>query len=231
MSKEVNMVTVDAIEDVMKSEFANAEIVQWHGIDVEIKKSIDLHLAYEFVNQVVNSCFDEDDGGYIPEIKDFAIRACTVEKYTNITLPENVEKLYDLMYMTDIYDLVRDKINRKQLNALVRAVDDKIEYRTDSGIMVIRKAADDVRALTKQFANLFGGVTPDDVQAITKAVIDGRLDEEKLVKAYAKVKAETPDPVEADIVVPKIPMEPEKRDAIRRAIDMIMNEEQSGDGE
>lgn len=229
MSEEVNMVFLDTIEDAMKNEFVNFEVTEWLGGKIIIEKSISLRKACEFVNEVVNSCFNEDDGEYMPEIKDFSIRACTVEKYTNIALPKNVEELYDLLYATDIYGFVCERINRKQLAALIDAANEKIDYRVESGVAMVRKAVADVHALTSQFANLFGDITPDDVKAITHAIMDGRLDEEKLIEAYAKVKAETPDHVEDDIVIPKIPMEPEKRDAIKRAIELIMNEDQAGD--
>lgn len=193
--KETKMVSVNAVESVMKNEFANEVTIQWHGIDVVVRKTIGLKQAFEFVNQSVNSCFAEKDGAYMPEMKDFVIRACLVEKYTNIRLPENSEKLYDILYMTDLCNVVCANISQEQFDALVEAINDKLDYLSNADVKAVQKASENIGSLVQSFTDVFSGVTADDVKKITDAIIGGQFSEEKLIEAYANFKENQPEPV------------------------------------
>lgn len=193
--KEIDMVSVNAIESVMKNEFANEVTVQWHGVDIVIRKTIGLKQAFEFVNQSVNSCFAEKDGAYMPEMKDFVIRACLVEKYTNIRSPENPEKLYDILYKTDLCNVVCGNIYIEQFNALVEAINDKLDYVSSADVKAVQKVSENIGSLIQNFTDVFSGVTADDVKKITDAIVSGQFSEEKLIEAYANFKENQPDPV------------------------------------
>lgn len=194
--KEKKMVSVNAIESVMKTEFANEVEVTWHGVDIVIQKTIGMVQAFEFVNQSVNSCFADADGAYMPEMKDFVIRACLVEKYTNIRLPENSEKLYELLYKTDLCGVVCANIDKDQFDALVEAINDKLDYLSSADVKAVQKTSENIGYLVQKITDVFSDISADDVKALSDAVIGGQFNEEKLIEAYAKVKAQTPDPVE-----------------------------------
>lgn len=191
---ETKMVSINAIEEVMKDRFSNGETIQWYGVEIEIKKTIDLRAMMEFVAQSVNNCFSDSDGSYIPEMKDFTIRACMIEKYTNVRLPENPVKLYKMMYETDLCDLVITRINRQQLDAIIDAINEKLEYEVNSAIKTIQKTYDDVVSLSESISEIFSNITNDDITALTKAIGNGKIDEGKLMEAYAEIMKSKSDP-------------------------------------
>ena len=76
-----------------------------------------------FVNTVMAACFDDEHGIAVPEAMDFAIRANTVLRYTNLELPEDLEEQYTILYGTDIYDTIRQNIQTAQLDAIIKTIE------------------------------------------------------------------------------------------------------------
>ncbi len=185
--KETKTVSVNAIEDVMKNEFHNETTIQWHGVDIVVKKTISLQNAMEFVNQVVNGCFSDADGDYMPELKDYAIRACMIEKYTNIRLPENTNTMYNMMYQTDLCEHVCAAIDKAQFTALVDAINEKLDFEANAAIKKITQLAEAMNTLTAEYEKMFSNVTPEDIQAVTNAIANG-VDEKKLMQAYVDIR-------------------------------------------
>lgn len=185
--KEVKKVSINAIENVMKTEFANESQAQWHGVDIVIRKAIGLQESIEFVHQVVNGCFSDNEGDYMPELKDFAIRACLIEKYTNIRLPESSAKMYDMLYKTDLCSFVCGYISAEQFTSMVDAINDKLDYMANAGIKKLEQIAGAMDTLSKEYEEMFAGITPEEIKAVTDATADG-VDEEKIVNALLKAK-------------------------------------------
>lgn len=161
--------------------------VHWLGVAMEITPTLSLTSMLEFVNSVVESCFT-DGGDYVPEVKDFAIRRNTLERYGNFRMPVDVHKCYDLVYGTEAYDFVLEYANRAQLGAIEAAIDEKIQFKLDSMIDAMRSQLEEfvsgMNDLQEQTKHMFDGLTEEDMQKLSAAMADGGLDEQKLVAAY-----------------------------------------------
>ena len=72
--KKIQKISVNAMDEIMKR-FDTVETIEWNGLQVVIKKNLSLEEMMTFANSVVKSCFDQASGAYMPEVKDFAIRA------------------------------------------------------------------------------------------------------------------------------------------------------------
>lgn len=93
MAKSEKRISISVMDKIIKEHFENTTTEQWYGIEVQIKKTLSFTEMMEFVNDVVLSCFQED-GGFVPEVMDFAIRSNILSKYANFSLPDKLEHRY-----------------------------------------------------------------------------------------------------------------------------------------
>lgn len=189
---KVKKITINDFEKVMKETYTPTETFDWNGVEVTVKKTLSLKEALEFVDSVVKSCFTEDTNTYMPEIKDFAIKTCILEKYANFTMPSNIEYQYALIYSTDAVERVLSYVNTQQFNEICRAISDKIDNIAQANIEAINKQMNELynafSDLQTHLGGLFNGINNDDIRAVAGAIANGTLDEEKLVKAYIENK-------------------------------------------
>lgn len=193
--KKTKKVSVNEFEKSIMDSYIPSESVTWNGIEINIKKTLSLKEVMTFVGGVTNSCFTTEENIYTPEVKDFAIKYCIIEMYTNITLPANTEKKYDLIYRSDIIPTVLKHINNEQYCEIIRAIDSKIGSIVQANTEAIRKqlnemhtALESLNSLQEKASNMFSGISSEDITNLIKTVTtlggDGKLDENKLVQAY-----------------------------------------------
>lgn len=185
-------ISVNAFEKTMKETYTPTESFDWHGIEVTVKKTLSLKEMLSFVDSVVKSCFAENTNAYLPEIKEFAIKVCILEKYANFTMPNNVESQYALIYQTDVVERVMSYINRQQYCEVRAAINAKANNIAQANIEAVNKQMNELYNsfdnLQTQLSGLFEGVNNDDIRAVAGALANGGLDEEKLVSAYMNQK-------------------------------------------
>ncbi len=183
-------ISVNAFEKAMKNTYEAGDTFDWNGIEVTVKKNLSFKEMMEFVDSVVKCCFTNDTNVYLPEVKDFMIKVCTLEKYANFTMPNNVESQYALVYQTDAVDHVFLHINPTQFNEICVAIDKKIDNMAQSNVEAVNKQMNDIysafKGLHAQIEKLFEGVDSDDMKAIAGALANGGMNEEKIVEAYAR---------------------------------------------
>lgn len=181
-------ISITAFDKIMREENTPIEIIEWHGIDVTIRKTLSLKDALTFVDTVSKSCFDSETGAYMPEVKVFAMKCCILEMYANFSLPANVEHKYDLVYNTDAVDTVLKHINMRQLNELTDAISEKVDNMAQANIENINKQMNDVynafNELQNHFGQILSGVNAEDVSKLVQSIAEGKIDENKIVQAY-----------------------------------------------
>lgn len=189
-------VAVKTVEQVMKEIYESTVAVDWHGYEILVKKNLDFYEMLTFVDKVVGACF-RDDGSYMPEAEDFAIRACTIALYSNVNLPSDLAKEYDVLMISGIFDLILSAINRSQFDGMVMAINSKIESIVDAGIMDSRKKLESATASMVEMLGkvnaLFDGVENSDLRNIAKALESGEISEEKIVETFLNSKHEEDD--------------------------------------
>ena len=193
-AKKSAKVSVKEWEKATKDNFPASVTEQWFGIPITIRYTISLGEMLEFVDGVVASCFD-DERGYIPEIWDFAFYNNILDYYTNITLPQDIGKKYELIYGSNIIEFVKEHISEQQWFDIENSICSKVRYIKESNIKGIEKEAvrllDAFEELQKLAGNMFEGVGENDVRNLVQALSEhGTLDEEKIVKAILDNKSE-----------------------------------------
>lgn len=185
-------ISINAFDKIMKENHTPTETFEWNGVEVIVKKTLSFKEVLEFVDSVVKSCFSVEDGAYIPEAKDFAVKTCILEKYANFTLPNNVEHKYELIYCTNAIDEVLHRVNYQQFNEILAAINAKITHLAQANIEAVNKQMTELYSafdnLQKQLEAMFSGINPDDFTKLLGAFGDGTINEEKIVQAYIGAK-------------------------------------------
>lgn len=120
-----NMVAADIID---RDEQTITYIGKNHEFSFPVKVALNMKEALMFVNDVTGMCVDLKTGTYRPELFDFAFKMFALIYYAGVSVPSNPEKAYDVVYRTDIYACLKNKINTSQHDELYHAAIDRIEY-------------------------------------------------------------------------------------------------------
>lgn len=189
---KIKKISINAFDKVKAECYTPTKVIEWHNIEVTIKPTLSLRDMLSFVSDVSKSCFDMNTAAFMPELKDFTIKTCILEKYTNFTLPTNVEHQYELLYCTDVIDMILQHINIRQFEEMIAAIDDKVMHMAQANIESIHSQMTELYSafdgLQKNFENLFAGINPDDLTGILKSLNNEQFTEEGIVKAYMQQK-------------------------------------------
>ena len=188
---KVKKISINAFESVVKENFENTVTKEWFGIPVTIIKTISFEEVVNFVAEVADNCF-LSDGRYIPEAMQALIDCGIVRHYTNINLPANLSSAYDLVMRSGIIDFIMPEINSNQYNDIIIAIRDKIEYACDTNVTEFRNSLSDMMVsmidLQDRTRELFGKISPDEIQTLLAAFGDDKDVENKVVDAYIERK-------------------------------------------
>lgn len=188
--KKIQKISVNAMDEIMKR-FDTVETIEWNGLQVVIKKNLSLEEMMTFANSVVKSCFDQASGAYMPEVKDFAIRANVLDMYTNFTLPKDLDKQYDMVIRSGAVEMVLNYINYAQFNELVKAIDSKLQNTADANIQAFITKLDNVTTafsdMQTEMEKMFSGVDTEDIGKLVGAIANGNNTEEGIVKSYLEL--------------------------------------------
>ena len=187
MAKADKKVSIALFDKIAKEQFQNEATIEWHDAQLRVKYALSLTDMLAFVDDVVGSCF-HDKLGYMPEVKDFAIKTNILSRYANFSLPDNLEHRYQLVYVTDAVDAVCAAIDGTQLQEIVNSINSKIRFLCDSKATMIQERINDVLSTMEEMRDntksIFDGITHDDLKNLMGAITSNGLDGQKLVQAY-----------------------------------------------
>lgn len=168
----------------MNTKTLNMKTIKTCGEAVDVTTVLSINKFETLIENIVDSVFD-GDGNYLPEARDFFTRLYIVFAYTSVDIPTDLEDmsddLYMLLYSTDFYDQISQAINPAQLEAVLYAVDSKINMR-------IKQNTSFVGAFKKMFDEYAGIFTEDNIQALTalsNTVASGEISANSIVDAFA----------------------------------------------
>ena len=121
-----NMLEVDMPrEEPVKIRFGTDD-----KFEISVKKTLNVLEALQFVRSVAEACVNVDTGVYTPELFDFAVKVNTLTAYAGITGFEakKIEKVYRVIYGSDIFNRVFQEIDHTQYNVLARAAKERVEF-------------------------------------------------------------------------------------------------------
>lgn len=191
MAKGEKKVSISAVDNIISERFLNVVTEQWYDVAVKMRRSLPFTEVLAFVDDVVQSCFQRN-GAYVPEVLDFAIKSNIISKYTNVSMPDNLEHRYAILYNSDLVDFVCQHINMQQLQEMVNSINRKLAYMCDTNTVSVQNRLNDLisafETMQEKTEAIFSDITPDDMTRLVGAIGDGALTEEKIVEAYMKHK-------------------------------------------
>lgn len=202
MAKKKERISVNAFEQAVKDNYENETTISWRGIDIIVRRTLPLNDVIAFTQIVAKNCFESESKEYIPEVRDFLFKRNIIDFYTNLTLPTNIGKSYELIYCSDIIDTLTTAINQAQLAELDAAIDKKIrniaDARTEAILKEIEQAYGALEQVQGQMESIVGDINANDLSKLTQFLANGNIDEEKLVKAYMSIKHSEEEQTEPD---------------------------------
>lgn len=195
---------------IPSSEIENEVVIEWGGYEICITRTISLPKMLEFVANAAESCFG-DDGSFIPEIMDFAVKSNIISMYTNIKLPKDVKKQYELLYMTNLCEEVVKQVNNQQINEILNSVASKVKYNADSRVNAahaeIRRIADGFAETKSRLDTLTEYFSDTDLREVVEKFVN--MDERAFAREYAAIFKNAEDVEHAEVSSASIFGEPE----------------------
>ena len=176
-----------------KTEYSETVNCQYAGIQFKVKRIISFTDMITFVDNVSRGCFDYETGEYYPEARDYGFKVSVFEMYTDIELPEDSSERYAFIYGDDnLFYYIISRINKGQFDAIQDSIEERINntlnLNTDNVNRQLNELHTQLTNIATGFSSVLGGVSGEDIKKILSSISKGRIDEEKLMKAWIDAK-------------------------------------------
>lgn len=192
MATKEKRISVNVFEKAVLDAYEPTATATWRDIEISIKRCLSLKDMITFVDGVVKSCFNSD-GEYVPEAKEFGVKYGLIKFYTNIALPQNIGKQYDLLIRSDISQFVLSHVDPVQFAEILNSIEDRIDFLKNANAKVINDKINELFKQIEEFGEQFSGIFKDidasTLNGLLDAITNSKLDEEKLVKAHLEQTA------------------------------------------
>ena len=184
---EIKKISAQKFEEFVNGNFDNVVQAEFCGLQFEVRHTLPLPEVLNFVNELTETCFLED-GEFVPEILDFTMKNNVLTRYANFELPVDLNKQYELIYVSGIAEYVTGLINQTQLREIVEAAKKKINFKCQTDVAGVRAQLSELvgyfENIGTQMEQMMSGVNSEDIEKLAQAMADGTLSEEKIVSAY-----------------------------------------------
>lgn len=197
MNNEIEKISIDNFGKILKND--NVATLFYGDkkdkFEVHVKRTIPLSDMLLLVQEVVESCIDGENGEYLPEACEFAIRRAVLTYYTNIDMSEkSLEEQYSFLYNTTVYKDVYDEIDGSQYYDIVAAIDKKIKYMLDimssTAVSKIIEVISKFNDIVNDSNKMFGQMSEGDLSNFVKEISNLKdMKEEDLAKAILHVRS------------------------------------------
>ena len=115
---------VSSFDDVKRAWTAGSptEEILWNGKTVTVAKLLSFREVSQFINAVMDLCFDTEHEIAVPEAADFAIRLNVLMRYAGIMMTGDIEEQYQIVYESGLYEAIANVVNQAQLDAIRQTV-------------------------------------------------------------------------------------------------------------
>ena len=138
-------IKVGELRDIQKEFVKDIDIVNIHGVEIEVVQYLPIDKKIELATAIYKSCVNTDDGLLITSetSRDIATVYLLTQYYTNLTLPQDVLEGYNLLISTGIYEIIKeniiDEVNRVEELVDNIKMEELIKYEQENTIMYVIK--------------------------------------------------------------------------------------------
>ena len=163
---------------------------EWYGNKIKIRPFITMSEMFDIVDTVTKVCISADNMGYAPEIKNFMLFTMIIKYYTNITLPEDVNEIYNIFVGTNLNEFVISKINANQYADISKSIDLKIKYNIgiiNNKLMAqIQDIVNKMNNITTDMENAISDIDEDEMKRFLKNMEQKDITTSDIVKEIIK---------------------------------------------
>lgn len=186
-------ISYEVIKSVIGTENDVSKFV-WAGLEIEVKRFLTMEEMFDFTNTVFETCFRQADSSYRPEVKDFIVRSCILDFYTNVEVPDDLKDRYDMVYRYGVIPEVMEYIDQTQFNAIMAAIDCKIEDKLNTNVERIERDIAEVDRIIDevkvQFNGIFDGIDNETIRQVAAAIANMNIDPAVLAKSVVEARGE-----------------------------------------
>jgi len=193
MANKTKKISITSLEKALHDDglLNNEEHLEWNGLDITVKKRLSLREVMSFVQYIVDNCVRKSDGEYLPEVLDFLINNGVIEYYTNISLPENSERRYDIVCACrPLINCIKQVIDGEQYDELCQAIRSKVYFEARTNIDAIIERAEntqaEVESVSSMLSKMLDDIDPDTFKNVIESIANNGIDEGKIMDAYMK---------------------------------------------
>lgn len=188
---EVSPISIDTVVEIANADLKKYAVVDWHGKDLVIRRTIAYDEVRNFVNAVVEACFNKETGEYEPQNRDFMYKYGEILFYTNVELPQETSAAYDIVYALNLNDIIEDNIDAHQLADIQSAISEAIDYRLEQNLDSLKAELRKFEDVFKAIGETMSAIDPADITKTMAAIAEhGKIDEGAIVRALFPQKAD-----------------------------------------
>lgn len=147
------------------------------GMTLEIRKFLEMPEYMSVVQSIAETVFDFEDSEFKPEICEFITRLYVLRAYAGIQMNEkDITKAFRVLMGTDLYFQVAGYIDEEQLNMIIDAAEQRIEYYRAAALSVASKQMSEMVTRMQEAAEsaeeLSTQVQSEDFKKMLQGVVD-----------------------------------------------------------
>lgn len=174
-----------------KTSIVDLPISDTESIKVEVKTILSANDMASMVNSVVDALFDDDE--YKAELFEMVFWKAVFVFYTDLNTNIQNDDLIDLIYNSDVLNLILPQIEKKQLEDIRNAIEKKADYKKQSLLFeqkqTLNRALDDIEFCTEKYSQLLALFEQIDIKDAFDTIKKvSNIDEQKLVNNIMEYK-------------------------------------------
>lgn len=95
--------------------------IEWRGIMIAVRTTIPLRDVFDLIGSAIELGFDPNTGVFAPQMAYLAFRANVVMRFAAVTLPDQIEDQYRLLYAGGLYRKVWSCIDEELCSLILRS--------------------------------------------------------------------------------------------------------------
>lgn len=120
MERKKKLTSCD-IKKVMGTWSGRTKTIQWHTVSFDVKPMLTVQEFITTIRSIIDDCRSADGQEFAVELLDFSIKTNIIAAYAYIELPDDINELFNIVYLSDLYETICRIANNKQISAIEKA--------------------------------------------------------------------------------------------------------------
>lgn len=120
--KNPNKVTGLEAKQITNSIYEKNIVIKWHGKNINVCKLLPPEKMIQLIHNIICECTDKERKIFMPELLDFLFKSNIITEYSQVELPIDIKDRYDVVYSSDLFDIISNSINSEQVSSIKQII-------------------------------------------------------------------------------------------------------------